>query len=64
MFDLLLSLEERGESIAGVVNFATDLFDTTTIERWVACFKTLLKDMADETRSRVADLVILPPCLS
>lgn len=59
-FDLLLSLEEREGQLVGWVNYDTDLFDRETIERWGACFVTLLRAVASETHLRVGELPILP----
>ena len=60
LFDLTLFLEERGEEIVGVVNYATDLFDRETIERWAASLHVLLNGMADRVESKVCDLAIMP----
>jgi amino acid adenylation domain-containing protein len=59
MFDLTLSLEERGRQIVGTLNYASDLFDRGTIERWVASLQVLLRGMAANPRSRVAELPVL-----
>jgi amino acid adenylation domain-containing protein len=59
-FDFELTLEERGAEIAGNVTYATDLFNRETIERWIGCFKVLLRGMTDEVESRLSDLPILP----
>lgn len=58
-FDLDLFLEERDDEIVCAVNFATDLFDRQTVERWMACFTALLKGMTEEVQSRIGDLPIL-----
>jgi len=34
-FDLTLSLQEVGDEIVGVMNYASDLFEEGTIQRWV-----------------------------
>jgi amino acid adenylation domain-containing protein len=60
MFDLLLSLEERGNEIAGSVSYASDLFDRGTVERWMACFAVLLKELTDAGEVRIGELPILP----
>lgn len=60
MFDLLVSLYERGDEIVGNINYAADLYDRATIERWMTCFKVLLKGLTDEAADRVADLPLLP----
>jgi amino acid adenylation domain-containing protein/FkbM family methyltransferase len=50
-FDLMLNLGEAGGRIAGELEYATALFDRGTIERHIACFKTLLQAMvADEAQ--------------
>ncbi|WP_129645515.1 non-ribosomal peptide synthetase [Peristeroidobacter agariperforans] len=60
MFDLLVSLYESGDVISGTLNYAEDLFDRSTIQRWVACFATLLRGLVDGVVDRVADLPLLP----
>ncbi|MFC4311926.1 amino acid adenylation domain-containing protein, partial [Steroidobacter flavus] len=44
-FDLLLSLQDGPEGIKGTLNYATDLFDESTIRRWVGYFKSVLESM-------------------
>jgi amino acid adenylation domain-containing protein len=41
-FDLTLSLGEHGGGIGGVIEYATDLFDPTTVDRLILHFETLL----------------------
>ncbi|WP_129782635.1 non-ribosomal peptide synthetase [Peristeroidobacter soli] len=60
MFDLFVSLEERGDEIVANVNYAVALFDQTTIERWMACFGELLRSMIRGAGGRIGDLTILP----
>jgi len=60
MFDLALILEERNGEIVGLLNYATDLFDGETIERWAALYQLLLQELVDEKNSFVKDLKILP----
>ena len=51
-FDLTLSLQEAGDSIAGGIEYATALFEQDTIERYLAYFRNLLEAMvADENQS-------------
>jgi myxalamid-type nonribosomal peptide synthetase MxaA len=59
-FDWLLSLEERGDEIVCGANYAADLFDRATLERWMACFILVLEGMTRELEGRVGDLEILP----
>jgi amino acid adenylation domain-containing protein len=60
MVDLLLSLEERDWELVGAVDYAADLFNPETIERWMRSFTVLLQDMVRGTRSRIGQLSILP----
>jgi amino acid adenylation domain-containing protein len=60
MFDLHMVLEERENEIVGNVNFATDLFDRQTVERWMVYFTVLLSRMAENEHKLVGDLSILP----
>jgi non-ribosomal peptide synthetase component F len=46
MFDLSLSLEEKGEQIVGGLEYATALFDRKTIERYLGYWRNLLEAMA------------------
>ena len=41
-FDLLLVLIEDDEGLFGEVEYNTDLFDSSTINRFIGCFQTLL----------------------
>ncbi|MET3498340.1 non-ribosomal peptide synthetase, partial [Variovorax boronicumulans] len=57
--DLGLSMLWQGEQLAGSLQYATALFDRSTIERHLAHLKTLLQALvADETRP-VAELPLL-----
>lgn len=60
ILDLVLVLEERDEALEGIVNFAKDIFDRGTVERWIACFTNLLEDMVSNSRRCVGQLSILP----
>jgi non-ribosomal peptide synthetase component F len=52
-FDLTLSLEEMGEDIVGGLNYASDLFDRATIERWIGYLKAALRAMVQEAQHEV-----------
>ncbi|MEM7582349.1 MAG: amino acid adenylation domain-containing protein [Acidobacteriota bacterium] len=41
-FDLTLYLEEEGEALSGVMEYKSDLFDATTIQRMLAQYRHLL----------------------
>lgn len=60
MFDLMISLQERGDQIIGFLNYATDLFDRATVERWLGYYGMLLRSMLDGSHSLLAELPILP----
>ncbi|MFL6601914.1 MAG: amino acid adenylation domain-containing protein [Steroidobacteraceae bacterium] len=59
MFDLWVSLEERADGIVGSMQYAVELFDRETVERWSECFTVLLRGITDRTHHRVGDLPIL-----
>ncbi|WP_379989287.1 condensation domain-containing protein, partial [Dokdonella soli] len=51
-FDMTLVLQEAGEEIAGGIEYATALFDRSTVERYLGYWRTLLEAMvADETQA-------------
>jgi amino acid adenylation domain-containing protein len=60
-FDLTLSLEESGNTIAGALNYASDLFDRATVDRWIEHFKTLLAVMVTAPATTVSSLPLLDP---
>lgn len=60
-FDLLLSLEERGNEIAGCLDYTAELFDAETVQQWMDCFPVLLKGMIDDATRRVDELPMLTP---
>ncbi|MCP4571833.1 MAG: non-ribosomal peptide synthetase, partial [bacterium] len=41
-FDLTLALQESARGLVGAVEYSTDLFDPTTIDRWLGHFARLL----------------------
>jgi len=58
-FDLSLSLTDDGDAISGAFEYATDLFDASTIERWAGHFTVLLDAMTADDQARVAALPLL-----
>src|SRR6476646_8794185 len=60
-FDLNLSLQETDGRITGVVEYATALFEATTIERYQGYFRNLLQEMIAEENQRVDRLALLSP---
>lgn len=59
MFDLSLSLEERGEVIEGSLTYATDLFDRPTVERWAGYFSRVLEAVPRSLDQEVADIAFV-----
>ncbi|KAF9556981.1 hypothetical protein EC968_007867 [Mortierella alpina] len=60
-FDLTLSLCESGDGIAGCLDYATSLFDKTTIERHVGYLRTLLQMMVSDVDQSLKASDILSP---
>ena len=58
-FDLTLLLQEAGGRIVGALNYARDLFERETIERWVECLQELLQGMVRDEQQSVAALPLL-----
>ncbi|HEX6290385.1 MAG TPA: amino acid adenylation domain-containing protein [Herpetosiphonaceae bacterium] len=59
-FDLALDLTETAEGIGGFIEYNTDLFEPTTIERMAAQFQTVLESIVSKPTQRIADVTILP----
>ncbi|OKP02079.1 Amino acid adenylation [Xenorhabdus thuongxuanensis] len=59
-FDLTLSLAETEAGLVGELEYVTDLFDTTTIERIVSYFNNVLTAMVADETQRIATLPMLP----
>jgi amino acid adenylation domain-containing protein len=58
-FDLVLSLVEHAQGLAGTLIYSTELFDDTTIERLLGHFQTLLAGVVANPTRRLADLPVL-----
>jgi amino acid adenylation domain-containing protein/FkbM family methyltransferase len=58
-FDLTLSVVETPEGIAGSLEYATDLFDRTTVERFLGHFGNLLASAGADPGLPLADLCLL-----
>ncbi|MET0396107.1 MAG: amino acid adenylation domain-containing protein, partial [Longimicrobiaceae bacterium] len=58
-FDLTLALEERGGGLAGVIEYAAELFDAATIARMAGHFGVLLRAIAADPARRVSALPLL-----
>ena len=61
MFDLTLSLVEEGGALRGTLEYNTDLFDASTIDRMLAHFQNLLESAAQNPDERISKLEMLPP---
>ncbi|KRD35527.1 hypothetical protein ASE35_20460 [Lysobacter sp. Root916] len=57
-FDLSLSLNDGGTGLHGGIDYAADLFDRSTVERFAGHFMTLLEAMATSDTQTVATLPI------
>ncbi|HEY0859109.1 MAG TPA: amino acid adenylation domain-containing protein, partial [Albitalea sp.] len=60
-FDLSLNLIEADGRVTGALEYATALFDRSTMERHLAGFQVLLAAMAADERQPVDRLDVLPP---
>ena len=58
-FDLMLSLEELPDGLRGFIEYNTDLFDESTIERMLGHFETLLAGIVADPGMRLSQLPIL-----
>jgi amino acid adenylation domain-containing protein len=58
-FDLNLSLEDVGARIEGTLHYATDLFERSTIERWVSYLQRMFQEMARDVEQPVGSLTLL-----
>ncbi|HEY1349826.1 MAG TPA: amino acid adenylation domain-containing protein [Ktedonobacteraceae bacterium] len=60
-YDLSLSLLETPDALSGSVDYSSDLFALSTIQRFVHHFQVLLHSIVDFPRLRIADLALLTP---
>ena len=58
-FDLTLSLSESSDTLAGAIEYNTDLFDDETISRMLGHFWQLLRAIATDPQQRVSELSLL-----
>ncbi|HYD78841.1 MAG TPA: non-ribosomal peptide synthase/polyketide synthase [Paucimonas sp.] len=58
-FDLALDVTEIDGELACLFNYATDLFDAATIERWAGHWQTLLAALAETPEKPIAELPLL-----
>lgn len=58
-YDMSLSLTELGSRLAGFIEYSTDLFDETTIQRLAAHYQNLLAAIADNPNRFIFELPLL-----
>ncbi len=58
-FDLLLSLAEEEQGLAGWLEYNTDLFDAATIERMLSHFEVLLESVVSNPEQQLSELPLL-----
>lgn len=59
-FDLTIELTETEQgTLAGKIEYATDLFETETIKRMIGHFQTILDNVVRNPRQRVSDVPLL-----
>jgi amino acid adenylation domain-containing protein len=58
-FDLMLNLMERKEGVGGVVEYATDLYDRSTIERLMGHLRHVFEQIVASPEGRIGELAFL-----
>jgi len=58
-FDLALTMGEVGGGITADLEYNTDLFDATSIERVIGHFRTLLQSIAADPAERISEMSLL-----
>ena len=58
-FDLTLSLREREQTLVGFIEYSTDLFERSTIERMIGHFPTLLEGIIADPDQPISTLPLL-----
>jgi amino acid adenylation domain-containing protein len=57
--DLMIVVDDRGDSISGPITYNPDLFDPATIKRMIGHWQTLLAAAAENPQMPIADLPML-----
>src|SRR5882724_3162520 len=57
--DFTLELGETADGVAGFVEYSTDLFDATTVERMVGHYRVLLENIVVDPKQLIEDLPLL-----
>ncbi|MGR8929908.1 MAG: amino acid adenylation domain-containing protein [Gammaproteobacteria bacterium] len=58
-YELTMELEQRSEGIIGRLEYCTDLFENTTIERMIRHFRTLLEGIVENPVRTLSDLPLM-----
>jgi len=58
-FDMTLSVYETESGLRGWIEYATDLFDETTIERFIGHYKRLLEQVVVHSHAQLSELSIV-----
>src|SRR5262249_29129017 len=58
-FDVFLNVVESDHGLVLDCDYNTDLFDGSTMARWMSCYRTLLEAMAEDTSRPVSALPLL-----
>ncbi|MEV0561431.1 amino acid adenylation domain-containing protein [Dactylosporangium sp. NPDC050588] len=58
-YDLLVSFRETTQGLAGEIEYSTDLYDQSTVERLAEHYQTLLSAVVENPKARLADLRML-----
>ena len=59
-FELFMNAVEDSGQVTLEVQYNTDLFDESTIDRWMASYQTLLQSIVVNPKERVSSLQLLP----
>ncbi|WP_263372826.1 condensation domain-containing protein [Granulicella aggregans] len=59
-FEMQLAMIERSEGLRAELEYNADLFDKTTVKKWLAYYQTLLKAVVESPDRRVNDLPAPP----
>ncbi|MFZ6028532.1 MAG: amino acid adenylation domain-containing protein [Chloroflexota bacterium] len=60
-FDLRVSLGESADGLDGGFEYATDLFDSTTVARLIVHYHTLLEAVIEKPDQSIGTLALMPP---
>lgn len=59
-FDLTVYVADEGEQLSVTIEFSTDLFDTSTIDRMQGHFLQILKEVSSQPEIAIQDINMLP----